>query len=193
MAAPEPRMVLLFSGHMIDAADRAQPRFPAGQEPVARRAIEATLDVLAAGPQDLGVSSGACGGDLLFAEAALARGMPLEICLPFPEPAFLSASVDFAGDRWHQRYLAATRDPRSRLRIAPTELGPLPADANAYERTNEWMLSLARRFGPERVQFVCLWNGEGGDGPGGTRHMVEQVERSGGTVHWLDTRKLWRT
>lgn len=183
-------MVLLFSGHMIDAVDRPRPRFPAGMEPVARRAIEATLDALGAGAGDLGVCSAACGGDLLFAEAALARGVPLEICLPFSESRFLRDSVDFAGAHWHARYLAATRDVRSTVLVTDDVLGPAIDGANAYERTNEWMLARACRFGAARVQFVCLWNGEGGDGPGGTRHMVEQVQRTGGAVHWLDTRRL---
>jgi hypothetical protein len=33
-----PRKVALFSGHMIDAPDRAKPRFPADKEPIAARA-----------------------------------------------------------------------------------------------------------------------------------------------------------
>jgi len=187
----QPRMALLFSGHMIDAPGRERPRFPADQEPVAARAIEGVLDTLHAGPDDIAVCGGACGGDLLFAEAALTRDVSLEVCLPFAEPDFLAASVDFAGASWRARYFAATRHPRSALRLASDALGPLPEGADPYERNNEWMLERARRFGPARVQFICLWNGEGGDGPGGTRHMVEQVERAGGTVHWLDTRKLW--
>ncbi len=187
----QPRMVLLFSGHMIDAPGRAEPRFPADKEPIAARAIDATLDVLRPGTQDLAICGGACGGDLLFAEAALARGVPLEVCLPFDEAQFLAASVDFAGGNWRDRYFAVTRHPHTVRLIASEALGP-PGDAeDPYERNNLWMLARARRFGDERVQFGCLWNGAGGDGPGGTRHMVEQIERSGGTVHWLDTRKLW--
>ena len=42
-----------------------------------------------------------------------------------------------------------------------------------------------------QVDLVCLWNGEGGDGPGGTKHMMEEVGRGGGTTRWLDTTKLW--
>jgi len=187
----QPRMALLFSGHMIDAPGRARPRFPADQEPVAMRAIEGVLDTLHAGPEDIAVCGAACGGDLLFVEAALSRAVRLEVCLPFAEPDFLAASVDFAGASWHTRYFAATRHPHTALHVADAALGPLPPGADPYERNNEWMLERARRFGPARVQFICLWNGEGGDGPGGTRHMVKQVERSGGTVHWLDTRKLW--
>jgi hypothetical protein len=32
--------------------------------------------------------------------------------------------------------------------------------------------------------LICLWNGEGGDGPGG-------VCNHGGRTVWLDTTKLW--
>jgi len=35
-----------------------------------------------------------------------------------------------------------------------------------------------------------LWNGESGDRPGGTRHMMEAVRNSGGRTHWLDTTKF---
>lgn len=187
----EARMVLLFSGHMIDAPGRPEPRFPPQQESVAAHAIQAVLDKLHAGAEDLAICGGACGGDLLFAEAALARAVPLEVCLPFEEPAFLAASVDFAGAGWRTRYFDATRDPRTNLLVASAELGPLPPDADPYERNNLWMLERASRFGAARVQFICLWNGAGADGPGGTRHMFEQVQQAGGNVHWLDTRRLW--
>jgi len=62
-----PRRVFLFSGHMIDAPNRSTPRFPADKEPIAAAAIVAELDRLGAGPDDLGICGGACGGDLLFA------------------------------------------------------------------------------------------------------------------------------
>ena len=53
------------------------------------------------------------------------------------------------------------------------------------------MLGDALRFGADKVDFVSLWNGEGGDGPGGTRHMMEEVRNKGGRTIWLDTRRLW--
>ena len=74
----------------------------------------------------------------------------------------------------------------------PHELGPpIPADENPYERNNLWMLQSATRFGAQKMVFICLWNGEGGDGPGGTRHLMEEARRGGRQVFWLDTRKLW--
>jgi hypothetical protein len=184
-----PRKVALFSGHMIDAPDRAETRFPADKEPIAARAIAAALGDLDVGSRDLCICGGACGGDLLFAEAALARSAWLELYIPFDEAAFLEKSVDFAGGDWRARFFAAKA--RAALHVLPLEKGPTPAEEDPYERNNIWMLEAASRSGPDKVEFICLWNGERGDGPGGAQHMMEQVEKAGGRAHWLDTRKLW--
>jgi hypothetical protein len=187
--APPPRKVVLFSGHMIDAPGREKPRFPPDNEPIAARAIASALADLDVGPGDLAICGGACGGDLLFAEAALARGARLELYIPFDEPTFLEKSVDFADADWRARFLAAKA--RADLHIAPRELAPPQESEDPYERNNRWMLNQASRFGADKVDLVCLWNGEGGDGPGGTKHMMEEVGQRGGRTHWLDTTKLW--
>ena len=184
-----PRKVALFSGHMIDAPGRAKPRFRPENEPLAASAIAASVADLDLGPDDLAICGGACGGDLLFAESALARGARLELYIPFEESTFLQKSVDFAGDNWRARFFAAKA--RATLYVQPTELGPPPPGEDPYERNNRWMLKAASRFGPDRLDFVCLWNGEGGDGPGGTRHMMEEVREGGGRAIWLDTNKIW--
>ena len=184
-----PRKVILFSGHMIDAPGRAKPRFPADKEPVAARAIAEALDKIGVGPRDLCICGGACGGDLLFAKAGLARSAQLEIYIPFEEATFLAKSVDFAGNGWRARFFAAKAS--AALHVQPLELGPAPPGEDPYERNNRWMLGAAARFGPDKLDFVCLWNGEGGDGPGGTRHMMEEVRSRGGRAIWLDTTRLW--
>jgi hypothetical protein len=188
-SAGNPRKVLLFSGHMIDSPTRKEPRFPADKEQIAAQAIGDLLDRIAAEPGDLAICGGACGGDLLFAEAALARQLALAIYLPFDEEKFLAESVDFADADWRARYFAAKS--QAALHIAPVELGPLTADENPYERNNVWMLQAATRHGAEKVDFICLWNGAGGDGPGGTQHLMQEVQSKGGRTHWLDTRQLW--
>jgi hypothetical protein len=184
-----PRKAVLFSGHMIDAPGREKPRFPPDKEPVAARAIASALADLDLGPGDLSICGGACGGDLLFAEAARARGARLELYIPFEEPTFLEKSVDFAGGDWRARFSAAKA--RGVLHVAPLELGPPQEGEDPYERNNRWMMDAALRFGADRVDFICLWNGEGGDGPGGTKHMMEEVRQRGGRAQWLDTTKLW--
>ena len=184
-----PRKAVLFSGHMIDAPGREKPRFPPDKEPIAARAIASALADLDVGPGDLSICGGACGGDLLFAEAALARGARLELYIPFEEPTFLEKSVDFAGGDWRARFFAAKA--RGVLHVAARELGPPQEGEDPYERNNRWMMDAALRFGADKADFVCLWNGEGGDGPGGTKHMMEEVRQRGGRAQWLDTTKLW--
>jgi hypothetical protein len=189
MSPRSPRKVVLFSGHMIDAPGRAKPRFPPDREPIAAEAVAGALADLHVGPDDLCICGGACGGDLLFAEAALARSVLLEIYIPFDEPTFLEKSVDFADSDWRARFFAAKA--RAALHVAPRELGPMREGDDPYERNNHWMLNAALRFGADKVDFVCLWDGEGGDGPGGAQHMMEEVRKKGGRAIWLDTTKLW--
>jgi hypothetical protein len=192
-----PSRVLLFSGHMIDAASRAVPRFPADMEAVAAKAIEDLLASMQAGSDDLGLCSGACGGDILFAEAMLLRGARLEVRIPFQEGEFLHESVVFeksgsaAPDTWRDRFFAVKANILTRLFVMPDEIGPTPPNANAYERLNLWQLASALAYGPEKVHAVLLWDRQGGDGPGGTRHMHDEVNRRTGRVHVLDTRRLW--
>jgi hypothetical protein len=183
---PFPRKVILFSGHMIDKPDRPTPRFPASKEKVAAKEIVRTFEQIGADASDLAICGGACGGDLLFAEAAIARNLRLELYLPLPENEFLAQSVDFAGVDWHERYLKAKAV--AKLHITPDELGPSSEDP--FERNNLRMLDVATSFGAEKLGFVCLWNGEGGDGPGGTQHLMQAVQRKGGNTYWLDIRKL---
>ena len=52
------------------------------------------------------------------------------------------------------------------------------------------MLDTALGFGASRLRLICLWDGGGGDGPGGTDHLVEQARRQGVPVTWIDTRRL---
>ena len=187
--ARSPPKAVLFSGHMIDAPGRAKPRFAPDKEPIAARAIASALTDLDVGPRDLCICGGACGGDLLFAEAALARGSRLELYIPFEEPPFLEKSVDFANSDWRARFFAVKA--RGVLHVAPRELAPPREGEDPYERNNRWMLDAAVRLGADKVDFICLWNGEGGDGPGGTRHMMEEVRQLGGRTRWLDTTNLW--
>lgn len=186
-----PRQVLLFSGHMIDAPDRAEPRFPPDKENTAAAALGAKLDELSAGPDDLALCGGACGGDLLFAEACLARGLKLEVRLAFDEPTFLQKSVAFAPGKWTERYFTVKANPHTTTLVMPEELGPLPKGTNAFARANLWQLYTSLAWGPERVRFVCLWNRKGGDGSGGTQHMYETVQKYSGRVYVIDTTTLW--
>ena len=182
------RRVLLFSGHMIDAPGRRKPRFPPAREPRVADAIRAKLEALDAGATHLAISSAACGGDILFGEAACERGVPRRIYLPFEEQIFLRKSVEFADNDWPARYRRLVE--RAALFIAPRVLGPLLEGADPYERTNLWMLEQAQLVAGDNLTFICVWDGEAGDGPGGSEHMMAAVRRTGGSVHWIDIRTV---
>jgi tetratricopeptide (TPR) repeat protein len=188
----QPRKVILFSGHMIDAPGRAEKRFPPQKEPEAARAISDQLDELGAGQSDLALCGGACGGDLLFAEACLKRDLKLELRIPFKEPLFLQESVNFAGDQWRERYYRVKGNPHTSLLTMPDELGETPAKVNPYERNNLWQLYSALSRGTEKVHFMCLWDGRGGDGPGGTKHMYDEILKRSGQVSVIGTSILFK-
>jgi tetratricopeptide (TPR) repeat protein len=187
----QPRKEFLFSGHMVDAPDRTQPRFPADKAPVAAKKIAEVLEKLDAGSEDLALTQGACGGDILFAEACLQRGVKLHLLQPFEEAEFIQKSVIQRSEIWRGRYLAIVQQLQPPPRAAPLELGSPPKGVDPYERCNLWLLYSALTYGIDKVHFICLWNGEGGDGPGGTAHMYREVNDRTGQVSWLDTRKLW--
>ncbi len=151
--------------------------------PAAGAAIEACLDGLGAGPGDLALTQGSAGGDILFAEACLARGLTLQLCLPQPEPAFVEASLRACagGDDWVRRWHAL------RARVEPEVL---PAgDGDVYERCNRWLLQRALASGRDERHVVCLWDGAPG-AAGGTGDMVRAARGAGLAVHWIDTRRL---
>lgn len=186
----QPRHVLLFSGHMIDAPNRPTPRFPAAKELIAAQRIAEVLGQLGAGPEDLALTQGACGGDLLFTEVCQQRGVQVQWLQPFDEPDFINKSVICRGETWHRRYLAAKAKLTTEIRSAPRELGPLPIGSDPYERCNLWLLSTALSYGGNKVHFIGLWDGGGGDGPGGTAHMYQEVTQRLGQVTWIDSRTL---
>lgn len=185
---PFPRQVFVFTGHLMDAPGRPQPRFTPAMEPAAAARIAQVLDDEGAGPQDLGLTQGAAGGDLLFAEACIARGVALRLLLPKPEAEFIEASLRsvLLGEDWVARYRAVC------AALAGPPQQPAPADASTgdpYERCNRLLLDTAWARQPQAVCLIALWDGQ--DGPaGGTAHMVERMRERGGRVVWIDTRTL---
>ena len=185
-----PRQVFLFSGHMIDAPDRSPPRFPSDKEPLAAAAIDKLLDELGAVTTDVAISSGACGGDLLFAESCLQRRLRVEIYLPFVQEEFLKESIDFAGEHWREKFFWVKERAR-RVHIMPQELGPTAPGEDSFACVNLWMLDKALAYGSRKISFICLWDRQAGDGPGGTRHLHDAVVQGAGKAYVLDTTKLW--
>ena len=186
-----PSQVLLFSGHMIDAPERSQPRFPADMESEARQKIEQVLNKLQVDSSNLAIVPGiACGGDILFIEACLEQQMKVIAYLPFAPAEFVAQSVGFAGDGWVERFEQIKNHPLVQIHLQPDEIGAVPTGENPFERNNCWTLHSSLKYGIDKLRLVVLWDGKGGDGQGGTFDMVKRVSQLGGIVEHLDTTKF---
>lgn len=177
-------MRVLFSGHMVDAPDRAQPRFPSHNVPAARTAIHRAISEIK-NPTAQAISGAACGGDLLFCEEWLSTDRHLTIYLPREVESFLDESVRFAGAHWEDTFHQVVIADGVRV------VGPEPGMedlADPHSPNNLRMISAALEDGD--VAAVVLWDGGGGDGPGGTAHMVREVQNSGGLVVVIDPHDL---
>jgi hypothetical protein len=181
-------IALVFTGHMIDSADRDAPRFPASLEGAARAAIGDELDRLTPRAIARGFASGACGGDILFHEECRRRGIPTTVVLPYQPDQFVETSVENAdGGDWPRRFRALWAQTPAEARLV---LG-LPITDQAFAACNARLLDLAREHGS--VHLIALWDGEGGDGPGGTADMVRRVTADGDQPHIIAPQDLVRS
>jgi class 3 adenylate cyclase/tetratricopeptide (TPR) repeat protein len=165
---PIPKLVV-FSGHMIDAPDRRNPRFPMAKEGEVKELLEKQLAAMNAG---IGFASAASGSDILFLEAMLARGGTIHLVLPWPAEEFEKTSVAIAreGD-WVERFHKVLARAAS-IRV----LGELymPGSATGFEYCNLAVNGLARLFARSldlEITPLAVWDGYAG-APGGTGSFV---------------------
>jgi hypothetical protein len=166
---------LLFTGHMVDKPDRPTPRFPPNLEAgVAARIFDA-VSPYAPGRKSytkpvLGFASGAQGGDILFHECCRMNGIPTMVVLPYPPAVFAETSVlGLPTGDWEQRFWHLWNSTPDKQR----EVMNLSVSNEAYSACNEHMLELARENGD--VHLIALWDGMGGDGPGGAADLVRRA------------------
>jgi hypothetical protein len=190
--------VIVFTGHMIDAPGRPAPRFPTDCVPIAKQAIrQAVAEEIARAKNGrvVGIAGGSCGGDLLFHESCAELNVPTELYLPVPPNVYRTESVRPGGDDWVSRFDALLKQ-RERVPVLgnPDELPPWLASRPGYaawQRANLWLLSEALAKDAPSLQVIALWDGEAGDGPGGTEHLMRLArEHDAGTVH-LKTKELF--
>lgn len=193
-AAPDVPLAqtIVFTGHMIDAPGREKPRFPPGQEGNARKAIHAAVsDLLNATPGlALGIAGGANGGDILFHEVCAELGVPTRVLLTLPEGPFIAASVAHGGPAWIKRFNALIKERPTQILAETKQLPRWMRERPGYDvwqRTNLWLLEEALATGTPAQTLVALWDGESGDGPGGTRHLVELARERGLNTQILST------
>jgi hypothetical protein len=192
----QPPHVLLFTGHRIDSTTRETPRFPADKEEVARLAIKDAVskEQERVDGQMIGIAGGASGGDILFHEVCTELQIPTNLYLAMPRDEYVRESVRDGGTQWVDRFDELyERLPRRELgesKELPRWLQSKP-DYTVWQRNNLWMLYNAMALGSRYVTLIALWDGEAGDGPGGTKDMVNKAEESAAKTIILPTRDIF--
>jgi hypothetical protein len=187
--------VILFTGHRIDAPGRQNPRFPPEREDQARAMILAAVtDVKNKTTGNLlGISGGACGGDILFHEVCEQLNIPTRMYLVLPKNDYIKASVADGGPEWVERFKRLFDEKQPAIL---DDSGELPRwlrakkDYSIWQRSNLWMLHSALALSSDNLTLIALWNGEAGDGSGGTEDMVQRATDRGATFIHLDAREL---
>jgi hypothetical protein len=188
---------------MIDAADRKTERFPARMEALARERIGHAVaeEKARSGGRLHGIAGGACGGDILFHEVCAELGVPTQLYLALPEDLYVVRSVQHGGPQWVERFRKLCKDvPRRQLveSVDDAAQEPLPPwlrekpEYNIFRRANLWMLHNALSAGATQVTVIALWNGEPGDGRGGTSDMLQRATERGAKPVVLDTKEMLR-
>ena len=190
-----PPRVILFTGHRVDVPGRQKPRFPPEREDQARTMILAAVSEVKekSTGQLMGISGGASGGDILFHEVCEELDISTKMYLVLPKNAYIKASVADGGPGWVERFKRLFEKKHPEIL---SDTGELPRwlrakkDYSIWQRSNLWMLHSALAISHDNLTLIALWNGEVGDGPGGTEDMVQRAKDRGATFIHLDARKL---
>ena len=126
------------------------------------------------GPGTTLLTGGARGADIIAAEAALKLGAAVRLVLAREPDDFALDSVSLPQTDWEERF-------RTLVGLADVEIVG-GSDAGVYARTNERMIERARELDDHPLALI-VWNGEEGDGPGGTSDFVSRLGRVSGDDH----------
>ena len=179
--------VLAFAGHMVDTDERNVPRLPATLVPAVRGALDRHLAGL---HQPIVFSSAACGGDLLFIEAALAQHAEVNVVLPFDRADFIRTSVAVGGGAWVRRFDdALSRVTRIIMATDENHLG----DDILFEHAARLVEGFSRLRAAQletSPRMLCVIDPSSDGGVGGTQSAYERWKRTIGPPQVIDLRAL---
>ena len=192
-----PARVAIFTGHRIDAPDRLETRFPPETAPTC---AEVLADFIRDQNIDIGYSSAANGGDLLFVDGLLANQRTANVVMPFAEEQFRDASLAVAGsgeDEWTERFnqlIHGERDGTVLWHASQSTVDQAGMDPY-YAHCNDVILGMARLKARELDgELVGVAVMEPGDDNtiGGTHAAVKAWQSAG--VHmaaWSPQSQVW--
>ncbi|HEX7853711.1 MAG TPA: tetratricopeptide repeat-containing protein [Sphingobium sp.] len=175
LAAVRPPCVIHYCGHMFAA------------DPVAEAGIRAAIDRrLADGNIGFAYGALAAGGDILIAEAIVARGGELHVVLPFAIDEFIGQSVRPAGEQWIERFEHCMAAASSRTLATEMAFVGDP-DQFAYgSRVAMGLATLRAQHLGNVPQQLAVWDGVPSHGSAGTGADVAVWRIRGGETIVID-------
>lgn len=180
-AALKPPVTLFYCGHMFLPDADVEAELAAH--------IDAVLD---ATPVAVAYGALACGTDILVAERLLARGVELNVVLPYPADQFAALSVDPGGRGWRARF-DTTLAAATSVHVA-SPIGDI-GDPAAFSYSSNIAMGLtrlrARQIGGP-AQLLAVWDGQAARGIAGTAVDVAAWQSAGGETIILGADRLDR-
>jgi class 3 adenylate cyclase len=168
--------VLVFTGHMIDAAERTTPRFPAQNEDLVKQTLQ---NFMLESKVLWGYASAACGADILFLEAMQQFGLETNIILPYQERVFIKQSVARNNPvlseklSWEQRFQQVKHYTESQagVHLWNSSIQFFEGSNLYYRYANLVIYGLALLKAKQldaKLLHLAVWNGEKNNDVGGT-------------------------
>lgn len=175
LAATRPPRVIHYCGHIFAADPVAEARI--------RAAIDAHLE-----QEDIGFAYGAlaAGGDMVIAEALLARGGELHVVLPFAIEDFIAQSVRPAGEAWVARFERCMAAATSRTLATEMVYVGDPGQYAYGSRVAMGLATLRAQHLGNAPRQLALWDGAPPDGPAGTAADIAVWRAQGGETRGID-------
>jgi hypothetical protein len=178
-------MIVVYGGCQADETGRPTPRLPRHAEQPLTRRIRGLLKSLK--PTYL-VGALASGADILFARAALAEHIPLQVVLPFEKDTFRRTSVATRGEVWTDHYIQILESPGVRVMCGELD----PANEHSYREHNLVLLDEGKNLAAakDRVWLITVRPDPDRGSLGITDDLVHRAEQLG--VFCLDLDPLPR-
>lgn len=175
--------VLVFTGHLVDAAERDTKRFPHGLISEAADIIAKSIDeVNKIHPVGIAISSLGAGGDMLFAAEVLKRGIPLHVFIPLDKETFIEQSVEYLKSgadadarQWKAEFERILTQAQKVIFTTPPSTGQL----NPFAACNTAMLQQAFELAGSERRITGLALVKPGEEPieGGAAHFVLEMRQ----------------
>jgi hypothetical protein len=145
-------VIIVHAGNRVDEPERAIPRFPPHREEAVGARLGELLDLLRPDGVVTGVSAGA---DLLLAEAAVERDVPVHAVLVCDQTRYGEVSVDDRGPRWTQAYRRILDHIAADSRCSLLEL-EIEADDAGFRVANGLLLERAAHLDTNGILAVAV-------------------------------------